>query len=214
MSTIGTIKNELSEIISKANAKTGNADTTVSAAVNTLINGYGKGEEPTGTIQITANGIYDVTSYAQANVDVAASGGDKQGLNARIFTATVSSDVTSGDYTILGANEFLSSIRTNPKAFVWMWCENPPVSTAMYSTWLNANFPFGTTGSTQRNTVLVRTSTSSNNVTLNSNGVAGVNYSGHMSVESNGSIKIRGCNATYPVKAGTYKIVAGTVEMV
>lgn len=170
------------------------------------------GITPSGTKTITANGNYDVTNFAMAQVNVPVPA-PPVGLNARIFTATVSSDVTSGDYTLSGANEFLASIRSNPKAFVWVTHMNHPASTAMYSMWLNANFNFVYTGTSARNTMIIRTTASANNVTFNYNGVAGPNYTGHMSVESDGSIKIRGCNTTYPVKAGEYRIIAGTADM-
>ena len=164
------------------------------------------GTTPTGTKTITENGTHDVASYASADVNV-------EGLNARVFTTTVASDVTSGTFTIFPANEYLKSIRSNPNAFVLMIPLNQKPSTAMYSLWINANFTLAYTGTAARNTILIRTTASANNVTANINGVAGENYSGHMSVESNGSIMIRGCNTTYPVRAGEYLIIAGLKEM-
>lgn len=70
MSSPTTIKNQLNAIIAKANAKTSKSDKTVDEAVDTLIAGFGKGDEPTGTIDITTNGTHDVKTFANANVSV------------------------------------------------------------------------------------------------------------------------------------------------
>lgn len=178
-----------------------------SANVNVPIpDGYVK---PKDTVNITANGTYDVTNFASASVNVPT----PTGLNARVYTVTVASDVTSGTYTLMAGNDYLASIRSNPNAFVWVWHTNQPASTAMYSMWIAANFTLACTAASPKNTIVIRTTKSAHNVTTNKNGLTGNNYSGHLNMTSTGALQIRDCNTTYPVRAGTYKIIAGIAEM-
>ncbi len=238
--TPDTVKAQMQADIAASNAKTGASDITLHDAVNRLIDGFGKGDDPMGTIKITSNGTHDVAEYAQAEVAVPSTGitpsGTKSitsngthdvtsfasasvnvpmptGLNARVYTVTVTSDVTSGTYTLMAGDDFLVSIRSNPNAFVWVWNTSQAASTAMYSMWIATNFTLMYSGASARNTLVVRTTASANNMTSNYNGLTGNNYSGHLNMTSAGALQIRDCNATYPVKAGTYRIIAGVAEM-
>ncbi len=93
MSTPATIKTALQAAITKANSTTGAGDTNLTDAVDSLIEGYGKGGiEPSGSITLTANGTYDVTEKAQAVVNVPASGITPSGTKE--ITANGEHDVT------------------------------------------------------------------------------------------------------------------------
>lgn len=238
--TLESVKTQLQADITASNNKTGASDTNIHDAMTRLIGGFGvqsgitptgtkqissngthdvmnyayaevnvpnQGITPSGTKEITANGEHDVTNYAKANVDV------PTGMNARVFTTTVSNDVTSGNFTIFPANDFIKSIRSNPNAFVLLLPLAPEASTAMYSMWLVANFTLFYTGTNARNAMVIRTTASANNITGNYNGMTGANYSGHLNVQTDGSLMIRDCNTSYPVRAGDYLIIAGLKEM-
>jgi hypothetical protein len=209
MSTINTIKSELTAIIGKANAKTGGADATVSAAVDRLIDGYGTGggsggDAPSGSIDITANGTHNVAGFATAQVNV-------QGLNARLFDITLDSDKTAN--VELLKNDWLKSLRNDPNAFVMMRCLEPKASTAMISFWFTANFVLYHSGTTAYNSMVTRSTASAGNTNSNSNGLPGDNYNGHLNIDANGGLWAI-ANATYPIKAGAYQIIAGTVEKI
>ena len=164
------------------------------------------GITPSGTKTITANGTHDVTSFANALVNV-------QGLNARISTATVSADATSGTVTIAKADSWISSIRSNANAFVLVRYLGIAASTASSNVWLNANFTLGYSGTTKYNVLTYRQTTSTASAAAGVNGMTGENYGGHLCVKSDGSLYVY-VNSSFPIKAGTYQIIAGTVEMV
>ncbi len=162
------------------------------------------GITPSGTKTITANGTHDVTSYASALVNV-------QGVNARIFTSTVSADVSSGTATIAGNNDWIKSIRSNANAFILVRYLGLKASTASSNVWFNANFTLGYNGTTAYNTLLYRQTATTTSYAQNVRGLTGENYSGHLCVGANGNLYVY-VSASWPVKAGSYQIIAGLLE--
>lgn len=201
---ISGIKTGITPIGTLLIVENGEHDVTEFAGVN--VNVPSSGITPSGTKEITQNGTFDISSFASVLVNV------PTGMNGKVFTSTVSSDVTSGNYTILAANEYVASIRSNAKAFVVMVALNSTASTAMYSMWMVANFTLMYTNTTARNAVCVRTTTSANNIVGYGGGMTGTNGAGHLQVQSDGSILVKSCNTTYPLRAGNYLIIAGVAE--
>lgn len=165
------------------------------------------GITPSGSKEITSNGTFDVTNFASAVVNVS-------GLNAKIYEVTLASDTTSTANFL--TNDWLKSIRGEPNAFVLLRYLDAQASTAQLQTVLTANFLLGYTGSTIVNSVVFRTTASTggtnfNNRGLNENGGAG--YNGHLNISTSGKLYAYG-NASYPIKAGKYQIIAGLIETV
>lgn len=62
---------KINSMINKANSTTGKTDTDLTAAIQSLVDGYGKGGDlPTETLEIKDEGVYNVTNYATADVDI------------------------------------------------------------------------------------------------------------------------------------------------
>lgn len=204
MATADSVKAKIQNLINRGNSKTGASDKNLTDVVSRLIGGYGVGNgvTPTGTKTITANGSYDVTNFASALVNI-------QGINAKIYTVDIDSDKTAS-VTLL-QNDHLKSLRNDPNAFVMMRCMNPTASTAMVHFWFTSNFILYYSGATAYNSIIARATASTSNLNGNTNGLPGDNYNAHLNIDTNGKLWAIP-NATYPIKAGTYQIIAGTVE--
>ena len=163
------------------------------------------GITPTGTKDITSNGEHDVTSFAKANVNIT-------GLNARILTATVAADKTSSNVTIIANNAYLASLYDNSNAFILMRLLDISPSTAMLPFWFSSNFPLYYVGTSAKYDFVLRASASAIGILAGGGLHNNQNYSGHLKLDESGNLKVY-CNTTYPLKAGTYQIIAGTVDM-
>ena len=205
MSTPTTVKNALQAAITKANAVTGEGDTTVTDAVNSLIEGYGQGGgiTPSGSLTITENGTFDVTNYASVVANIT-------GINARIYNVTVASDQT-GFYNLV-KSDWLLSIRENPNAFVMMRYLGELPSVAAVHMSISANFSLYCSGATVYQSVVVRSTASSAQLNGDTRNLYTDNYNVHLTIESSGQLHCYG-NATYPIRAGQYQIIAGVTEM-
>ena len=204
MAKYKTLKELFTAIANSLRSKTGSTGGIVADDFPSVIDSLSTGGiTPTGTKTITSNGTFDVTSFASALVNVA-------GLNAKVYEITVGADKTS---TVnLLKNDHLKALRDNPKAFVMMRNLNPQPSAAMIHFWLTTNFTMWYSASTAYNSFVARATASAVNLNPNINGLKGDNYNGHLNIDANGNLWAIP-NATYPIKAGTYQIIAGTMEM-
>ena len=181
--------------------------TVASAQVNVPVpDGYIK---PSGTKTITTNGTHDVTSFASAMVNVS-------GLNARVFTVNVPSDVTSSSaYTIRAADSYFANLRSDPNGFVFMrYLNGASASKAMLVAWLTTNFVISYADTTAYHSCVFRQSATSAGPKFGNNKMSGSeNWNSVLNVASDGRLYLYGGGTTYPLCAGDYQIIAGTFEM-
>lgn len=135
-------------------------------------------------------------------------------LDIKKLTATVSADKTSV-YTMITDPQLLKA-RNSPNGFVLMRYLGLTSGVAANMFWFTANFTIGYNNSasppTAYNSLIIRaTASGSIQGNFNTNGLVGTNYNGHINVNSSGGLNFSN-NATYPLKAGNYEILAGVWE--
>lgn len=215
MSTPATIKAALQTAITKANNTTGAGDTTVIDAVDSLIDGYGKGGgiTPSGSINITENGTYDVTDKETAIVEVSTGGSSN---NFLIIPITLSSAYTGAakEHTILSGNEFVKAHYAD-EGFFAMWI---PLNTPTAAESGTAGFIYHSNRAMlHTNSAVYAVFARSTSPTANSgwmpnfNKVSGSGYNVSFRVNSKGDLKMYR-SATYTIPAGEYRLVLGLVE--
>lgn len=131
------------------------------------------------------------------------------GLDIKKLTTTVSADST-GTVTLL-TDDQLKKARNSSNGFVLMRYLGVGASTAELMFWFTANFTIGYSSSTAYNSLVLRATASSINANYNTKGLVGDNYNGHININANGGLVLMN-NATYPLKAGDYEILAGVWE--
>lgn len=136
------------------------------------------------------------------------------GLDIKKLTATVSADKTS-TYTMITDPQLLKA-RNSPNGFVIMRYLGLTSGVAANMFWFCANFTIGYSNSTSPptacNSLIIRASASGSiQGNFNTHGLVGTNYNGHINITSSGGLYFIN-NATYPLKAGNYEILAGVWE--
>lgn len=127
-------------------------------------------------------------------------------LDIKKLTMTVGSDST-GTISLI-TDEQLKRARNASNGFVLMRYLGIGASTAELMFWFTANFTIGYSGSTAYNSLVLRGTASAINASYNTHGLSGDNYNGHININENGTLILMN-NATYPLKAGNYEILAG-----
>lgn len=206
MATADSVKTKLQGLITKANGTTGRSDSTVTAAVDALISGYGQGgSAPSGTINITTNGTHNVTNYATANVQVPI-----PATIAEVHTITIASDLGAGTNTtktILSGNSFVSS-NYNKDGFSAMLY---PVTQIASATGVghciyHCNANIGSTTVPRYGFFYYSTSASAIAMGAVTAKISGTGYNISLRAKSSGAIDLYVAN-NRTVKAGTYILV-------
>ena len=132
-------------------------------------------------------------------------------LDIKKLKATVSSDKTT-TYTLITDPQLLKA-RNSPNGFVLMRYMGLEPATAEVMFWFTANFNIGYGTNTAYNSLILRaTASGSIQGNFNTNGLGGgTNYNSHININSSGGMVLYN-NATYPLKAGDYEILAGVWE--
>lgn len=132
-----SIRSKIQSLITAANAKTGESDTTLTDAVQTLVDGYGQGGGvTTQPLSVTENGTYTApsgTAYTPVTVNVP-TGGSLPSVISKIDggSFTFASD-TASTYGIS------HSLGTTPKGFV-IWTEEIDLANAGNNTIIRGVF--------------------------------------------------------------------------
>ena len=154
------------------------------------------------------NGLSDTYTPSQMAGAISAI---STGLDIKKLTATVSADKTS-TYTMITDPQLLKA-RNSPNGFVIMRYLGLTSGVAANMFWFCANFTIGYNNSTSPptayNSLIIRASANGSiQGNFNTNGLVGTNYNGHINITSDGGLYFSN-NATYPLKAGNYEILAG-----
>lgn len=206
MATADSVKTKLQALITKANGTTGRSDATMTDAVNSLISGYGMGgNSPTGTINISANGIHNVAAYATASVQVPI-----PDTVTEIHSITIDSDLGAGSNTtktILSSNSFVGN-NYAADGFSAMLIPLTPVAGATGVTHFvyHGNRNIGASDVARYGVALYNTSATALGLMQATAKLNGTGYNVSLRAQSSGNIDLYvASNRT--VKAGSYILV-------